>query len=228
MTHLSTTDRLYAWPARFRQRAIFAILAIGMSGSAIAICAPNVPALSLSVAALVAILLCVAAYTDCTRLLIPNWLTVTIAIYGILLNGLASLTHFDSATVNAAGMIGLQESVCGVVACFIVMLPLYCAGIGAGDLKLAVALGTLVGPWLGVSIIVWTHILAGAVVLLVLGLRQMFPFAANKLAVVVLAFIPALSRDCNGRVRSIGSQPVPMAPFFLAGAVTAFLQEVLR
>src|SRR6202521_4935713 len=81
-----------------------------------------------------ALLALVAGWTDWRSRRIPNWLTVPGLLVGVLLNGIA------------AGWPGLKSSLLGAGLGLLVLLPfVFLRSLGAGDWKLAGALGAFVG-----------------------------------------------------------------------------------
>jgi prepilin peptidase CpaA len=80
------------------------------------------------------VLALIAGWTDWRSRRIPNWLTVPGFVVGISVNVLAS------------GWIGLKTSLLGAGFGLLVLLPfVFLRSLGAGDWKLAGALGSLVG-----------------------------------------------------------------------------------
>lgn len=101
-------------------------------------------------------LVLMAGGIDILRRRIPNWLTVTGALAGIVLNCALS------------GLEGLKASAGGVGLALLIYVPLYmlCA-IGGGDVKLMAAVGAVAGPsrWLAIFLI--TSLLGGVLALFV-------------------------------------------------------------
>lgn len=88
----------------------------------------------------------IAGWTDWRRRRIPNWLTVPGFLIGV------------SANVVAGGWAGLKFSLFGAGLGLVVLLPfVFLRSLGAGDWKLAGALGAFVG-WEGL-----TNLLMGSV-----------------------------------------------------------------
>ena len=80
-------------------------------------------------------LLLIASLTDLRRGLIPNRVTFTGIIGALVLHTASN------------GSAGLQFSLMGILLGFMLLGPLYAmGGIGAGDVKLLMAVGGLVGP----------------------------------------------------------------------------------
>jgi prepilin peptidase CpaA len=76
----------------------------------------------------------VAGYSDWRHRRIPNWLTVSGAVAGVAVNGIAG------------GWVGLKASLLGLGLGLLVLLPfVLLRSLGAGDWKLAGALGACVG-----------------------------------------------------------------------------------
>jgi prepilin peptidase CpaA len=91
---------------------------------------------------------------------IPNWLTAGTAAIGVS----AAAVHIGGLTLGTAllgGAVGL-----------LLMLPGYVlAGTGAGDVKLAAAIGTLLGPKQAVFAFIYTGI-AGGVLAVIVAIRR--------------------------------------------------------
>lgn len=76
----------------------------------------------------------IAFYTDHTRMIIPNWLTASSALTGLLIHGVAS------------GWSGLKMSLIGLAGSFLISFVIYlCKGFEAGDVKLFAAFGAMGG-----------------------------------------------------------------------------------
>jgi prepilin peptidase CpaA len=100
----------------------------------------------------------IAAVSDIRIRRIPNWLVLTGLVLGLALN------------VFLFGAAGALSSILGCGAAFLVYFPLFIVrGMGAGDVKLMMAIGCIVGPGNWIAIFFFTSILGGvwAVLLLV-------------------------------------------------------------
>ena len=91
-----------------------------------------------------------AAWTDLRTRRIPNWLTVTGALLGILLQ------------LWYRGLQGAVTSIEGAAFGLALFVVLFIAGgMGAGDVKLFSAIGALTGPQSLVLVFVFTGLLGG-------------------------------------------------------------------
>src|SRR5262252_6472258 len=108
-------------------------------------------------ALLLAVVLGAAVY-DVLYRRIPNWLTVSGVVLGLILNSFL----FQSASPSVFGFSGLFFALKGLFLAFGVYVVLYAMrAMGAGDVKLMAAVGAIVGweNWFGIFII--TAILGG-------------------------------------------------------------------
>jgi len=98
---------------------------------------------------LIVVVLIAAAFDVRTRR-IPNWLVLTAILIGVALN------------TFLFGLSGLSTSLFGGAAAFAVYFPLFALrGMGAGDVKLMVGIGCIVGPSNWLAIFSLTAILGG-------------------------------------------------------------------
>ena len=97
-----------------------------------------------------ALVVIVAAVTDLRWRRIPNWIPVSGAVIGLVLNFVEG------------GPYRALLSVAGAVLGFAIFIGFYVAGgMGAGDVKLFSAVGALTGPSALVTIFVFTGLLGG-------------------------------------------------------------------
>jgi prepilin peptidase CpaA len=114
--------------------------------------------------ALLTVVLAAAVY-DVRYRRIPNWLTVAGVIVGIALNA------FLSQALQARGM--FKASLIGMGAAFGIYFLLYAIrAMGAGDVKLMAAVGSIVGwpNWFGIFIV--TAILGGVMAIILVVMRK--------------------------------------------------------
>jgi prepilin peptidase CpaA len=92
----------------------------------------------------------IAGYTDWRSRRIPNWLTVPGFVVGVAVNS------------STAGLAGLKTSLLGASLGLLVLLPfVFLRSLGAGDWKLAGALGAFVGWEAMVTLLVGSIFVAG-------------------------------------------------------------------
>jgi len=95
-----------------------------------------------------------AAVIDLNTRRVPNTLTGTVAIVGLLL------------AASGYSRIGTGAAVAGCLLGLMLMLPGHLFGAtGGGDVKLLAALGTLLGPWETITAFVVTAIAGGVIAL---------------------------------------------------------------
>ena len=108
-------------------------------------------ALSATIPASAALIALLAAYTDLRWRRIPNWLTVSGFLLGLGLN----------AAVSGWG--GLKSSLLGAGLGLLVLFPfVILRSLGAGDWKLAAAIGSFVGPGRLLDLLLASIFVAGA------------------------------------------------------------------
>ncbi|QGJ70677.1 Hypothetical protein PBC10988_23750 [Planctomycetales bacterium 10988] len=126
-------------------------------------------------------IICTATYTDSTRMKIYNWIVfpglfwaLGINLAGtLLLSGekLGSWVEPEqigkpfTSWPESLGAIGIGWSLLGMLTCFGVMLALaIVAKTRLGDVKIAMAIGAILGVERGLSMLLWTHVAAGVMV----------------------------------------------------------------
>jgi prepilin peptidase CpaA len=108
---------------------------------------------------------------DMRRRRIPNWLTLSGAGAGILVS---------AAT---AGWTGAAQAVAGVLVAFgLLLVPFALRGLGAGDVKALLALGSFWGPAAIAGSVPWMLIMGGLLALVVLGVRGELPAMLRRWA----------------------------------------------
>ncbi|HZQ52808.1 MAG TPA: A24 family peptidase [Bryobacteraceae bacterium] len=119
-------------------------------------------------------LVLIAAVYDFRFRRIPNWLNASGLVLGFGLNLLFSQWH------------GLAVAGEGLLLAAAIYLPFYLLrGMGAGDVKLMAAIGSLVGPWPWFQIFLATAILGGvAAVLLALCKKRFTETCINMYALL--------------------------------------------
>lgn len=125
------------------------------------------------IAALLVALLAVATVTDVLQHKIYNWTTYPgiLAALGLNAFGSAALAAgwLESATFQDLGLVGLWSSVVGLLACGAVMLICFLLfHVGGGDVKLIAMMGAFLGPYLGITTMLWTFVFGGCMGLILL------------------------------------------------------------
>ena len=164
-----------------------------------------------------------AATTDLLWRRIPNWITYSAACWGILLATYVTISKIEDGQSRVAS-IGIGNSLFGGAALFFVAWLIFSiTQSGAGDVKLAAAIGALVGPGEGMDVMMYSFVVAGFSILGWSILRF-----GPTLIVVTLGrsighfFFPRFIEGPSERQRRLMAAPVPLAPFFAVGAIWAF------
>jgi prepilin peptidase CpaA len=131
-----------------------------------------------------------AGWTDWRWRRIPNWLTIPGFAAGVALN------------VIASGLAGLKTSLLGAGLGLLLLLPLvFLRSLGAGDWKLAGALGAFVGPAVLADLLIGSIFVAGIMALALViykgRLRQTFRNIGHMLGAMLSLHMPgeAVSLD---------------------------------
>ena len=127
----------------------------------------------------------------------------------------------STADTSQLSAIGIRASLLGACACFgVMLLGYFTLNMGAGDVKLGAAVGALVGVKAGITVLLFAHLLAGAIVLSLLLFRRETWLGVRAVACriggLLVPTLPLPSYDI-----SFGSfsRSIPLAPFFAAAAV---------
>lgn len=155
-----------------------------------------------------------AALFDLRDRKIPNWLNLSGVIAGLTVNLLVTGWH------------GMAQALLGMGCALLVYIPLYLLrGMGAGDVKLMAAVGTIAGPkeWFGIFLA--TAILGGAVSFLYVLYRRRWHQTMWNLVVIVTELAHArgpMARDERLDVRNREALRLPHGALIALGVV-AFL-----
>jgi Flp pilus assembly protein protease CpaA len=176
-------------------------------------------------------LLVVCTYTDLRWKIIPNFATYSSLLWALGLNSVASIAALGLSPAFAEqfsmhlGAIGIGPSLLGAAACFAIMFSFYTArGFGGGDIKLAAAIGALLGWQLGISVLFWCAVTAAVFGIASIA-RQIGPGALMCDVTRRLAFLlaPTCFAPPPARLEGLLHTPTPMALFFLIGATISLL-----
>ncbi len=186
-----------------------------------------------------------SSVTDVRDRRIPNWATYSALGWGLFSNAWGSLAAMSAfaGTSNPAetfmpmstnplmvgdwleGPIGIEASLLGAIACFAIMLLIHvAAGGGAGDVKLAAAIGSMIGVRQGILAIGYAYILAGLVTIVIL-LWQLGPWWVVKAIGRRGArlFLPVAIPRPTLEEQRVLNLSLPLAVFFLFGTPLAAL-----
>lgn len=181
------------------------------------------------------LLISTATVSDLSRRKIFNWTTYTAFVWAIAINLL------PVSIASQVGSIGIWNSLIGAATCFALMLvPYSLARGGAGDVKLATAIGALIGVEGGLLVIAFAYIIAAIGIVswsiwqhgpLTLGtalLRRAIVYCLPRYAPVLTRPFPEERPDENRLL----DQPIPLAGFFAVATllivfdVPAFLRSL--
>jgi prepilin peptidase CpaA len=177
-------------------------------GTASQLVAPN-QVLAESVLILAGILGLIAGWTDWRSRRIPNWLTVSGAAIGLLIN------------TAALGWTGAVLSLEGLGLGLLILLPLVALrGIGAGDWKLVGAIGAFVGPRPLLFVLAGAVLIAGVMAVgLVIYKRRVLQTGRN---LGRLLFALATGHPGDPSV-SLDNPEAAKVPFGVAAAISVIL-----
>ena len=161
-------------------------------------------------------LLVVSSCTDLSWRKIFNWTTYCAVAWALAIN---CAHRFDS--IPQLGAIGLRQSLLGFAGCFVIMLFVYSlARGGAGDFKLAAAIGSLIGFEDGILVIATSYVIAGATILLwSVCARGPIRLLVAMGRLLGSAALPRWIRRPDQMDNLLLLKQIPLAPFFAAGTL---------
>lgn len=184
--------------------------------------------------------LVVSAVTDARDRKIYNWATYSAFLWAIAINVTASLLLLAGrATVDTLepanlvgpqwlGGVGIGQSLAGAALCFIITFFGYrLSGGGAGDVKLAAAIGALLGVHHGVFAVAYSYIIA-AVAIIAWSIYKNGPLALVKAASRTIgSFLgPLWPFPPTATDTKLLLQPIPLGPYFALGTLLVALELV--
>ncbi len=191
-------------------------------------------------------LVLVAALATCTVTdvrghRIFNWTTYSAFLWAIAINVAASLwpaggeaivTRVTSgaAAVGPAwlGGVGIGQSLAGAALCFIITLAGYhMSGRGAGDVKLAAAIGALLGVHHGVFAVAYSYIVA-AIAIIIWSTWVIGPMAIIKASLRTIGNVlgPLWPFPPSSSDKALMLRPIPLGPYFAIGTLLVVLELV--
>ncbi len=176
-------------------------------------------------------LLITASYTDLSAGLVRNWVTVSAAAWAVGLAAAADVARWwfpGAAWALWLTPLGVPQALAGGLACVTLPLLVYAAGAGGGgDVKLALAVGLLLGWRQGTLALAAAYVLAGAAGLgwLILS-GQLWTLASAGLWSVGRLVAPGVAGAAKPAERERVVTNMPMAPFYSAGALLSLLEGI--
>lgn len=174
------------------------------------------------ITAILITLLAVASYTDLRWHRIPNWLTYPALLWTFALVGFSTqwtpeavlLTNFQATPHR------LADAALGGAVSFVGMLMVYrLSGTGAGDVKLATAIGAAVGVQAGVSTILWCHLLAAGGLTAWRAWHADWQCVANAAALRFALPLPFSAVAAAQHAGPTAPTQVPLAAYFAGGVI---------
>jgi len=173
-----------------------------------------------------ALLVCLlAAGFDAATSRIPNALTYTAILIGLVLNALSAVG--GSAVAGWLGSPGFSQAALGFGACAgIGLVCLALAGMGGGDVKLLVAIGAMLGLSQAMDVFLWTLALAVPYAIINLLIRGKLN---SVLAAAALQFLQIVCFHRSDPAAAPSRSTIPLAvPLALAMFCTRLVpQEVV-
>jgi prepilin peptidase CpaA len=154
----------------------------------------------------------IAAWTDIRSRRIPNWLTVPGAVVGL------------AANMALGGWGSLKASLLGVGLGLALLLPfVLLRSLGAGDWKLAGALGAFVGYEKLIQFLLWSIFVAGVMALALVIYKQRFVQTVRNIGHILFSLV--MFRMPGERVSLDNPQSLKI-PYGVALAFTVLLYGV--
>ncbi len=122
----------------------------------------------------------------------------------------------------------MGQSALGCFSSFAVMFAIYSyTNSGAGDVKLAAGIGAFLGVKGGLLTICYAYICAACFAVCLIIWLFGYGFALRRLMRFMQVWVAPESPEIEEKAQAIVSQGLPLAPFFLIGAILA-LFDLLR
>lgn len=160
-----------------------------------------------------------ASWIDYAQRRVPNWLNAALAAAGLLAQGV----YFGWAGVGT-GLLGL------LVGFALLIVPWLMHGMGAGDVKLLMAIGCWLGPWLTLLSFAAGAIIGGlaAVVMIVSTGRTVHALANMQTIMTKMRRLETAFGEFGGaRTFGVTSQLLPYGVPLTAGTIAVLLTYYL-
>jgi Flp pilus assembly protein protease CpaA len=170
--------------------------------------------------------LATCAVTDVRGNRIYNWATYSAFLWALAIN--LAATFWPSMPPTWLGGVGIGKSLAGGGLCFLITLAGYHMSLrGAGDVKLAAAIGALLGVQYGVFAVAYSYIVAAVAIIIwstwvngPLTIVKAFARTIGKVLGPLWPFPPS-SSDTELLLR-----PIPLGPYFAIGTLLVVLELV--
>ncbi len=183
--------------------------------------------------------LAAAAVTDLNRHKIYNWATYSALLWALAINLVATLLASGDGTAAAFGRadivgpqllggVGIGQCLGGAAVCFVITLFGYrLSGSGAGDVKLATAIGALLGMHQGLFAVAYSYIVA-AVAIILWTIYNNGPLALLKAAgrTIGNGLGPLWPFPPTTTDSALLMRPIPLGPYFAIGTLLVVLELV--
>ncbi len=168
--------------------------------------------------ALLAVVVIVAAVTDCRRGMIYNWLTYPAMALALVGHGLASYAGVEQDIGIVGALIGLAWSLPLLIAWLV-------GGVGGGDAKLLMVIGLIAGYPFIVSVMVYGLGIAAVMAIILIILRRRFRSTMGRVGRFLWL---VLARGKPGDPADKDSPMVPLGLALALGAVAATVEWIWR
>ena len=156
----------------------------------------------------------IAGWTDLRSRRIPNWLTVPAMLVGVALN------------VAVNGLAGLKTSLLGIALGLVLLLPfVLLRALGAGDWKLAGALGAFVGPSLLKDLLLASVFVAGIMALALVIYKGRFRQTAVNIGHILVSLV---TFRLPGHAVTLDNPDALKVPYGVALAATVLLYGIAQ
>jgi Flp pilus assembly protein protease CpaA len=180
-----------------------------------------------------------SAITDFQQQKIYNWATYSAFLWALAINVVATSLSWGENSPDQAyhratigpellGGVGLGQCLAGAALCFIATLAGYhLSSGGAGDVKLATAIGSLLGVHDGIFAVGYSYIIA-AIAIVAWSIYHSGPLALVKAAGRTMGAVlgplwPFPPRDSDAKLLL---KPIPLGPYFAIGTLLVVLELV--
>ncbi len=154
----------------------------------------------------------IAGWSDLRSRRIPNWLTVPALFVGLAVN------------IVLSGLAGLKTSLLGAALGLVLLLPfVLLRALGAGDWKLAGALGAFVGPGLLVDLLLASVFVAGVMALALVVYKGRVRQTAGNIGHILVSLV---TFRLPGHAVTLDNPDALKVPYGVALAATVLIYGI--